>query len=86
MTSGLSSLAQAVLDHTGHPTAAIAVTYVAAEVDKRTEASLISAVTSGAAQMSRGRLPGSVQAAGRLERQRLHRPLRIRARCRHAGL
>ena len=53
VTSGLSSLAQAVLDHTGHPTAAIAVTYVAAEVDKRTEASLVSAVTSGAAQMSR---------------------------------
>ncbi len=31
-------------------------------------------------------LPGSVQAAGRLERQRLHRPLRIRAWCRHADL
>src|SRR5207342_3801966 len=49
VTSGLSSLAQAVLDHTGHPTAAIAVTYAAADVDKRTEASLVSAVTSGAA-------------------------------------
>ena len=53
VTSGLSSLAQAVLDHTGHPTAAIAVTYAATEVDKRTEASLVSAVTSGAAQLSR---------------------------------
>jgi DNA-binding IclR family transcriptional regulator len=41
------------LDHTGHPTAAIAVTYAATEVDKRTEASLVSAVTSGAAQLSR---------------------------------
>lgn len=53
VTSGLSSLAQAVLDHTGRPAAAIAVTYVAAEVDKRTEASLARAVAIGAAQLSR---------------------------------
>ena len=53
VTSGLSSLAQAVLDHAGHPTAAIAVTYLAKEVDHRTEASLVAAVTGAAFQLSR---------------------------------
>jgi DNA-binding IclR family transcriptional regulator len=53
VTSGLSSLAQAVLDHSGHPTAAVAVTYVGNEVDYRTEASLVEAVTGAASQLSR---------------------------------
>jgi DNA-binding IclR family transcriptional regulator len=42
-----------VLDHTGHPAAAIAVTYVADEVDHQNEARLIDAVNSAAAQLSR---------------------------------
>jgi DNA-binding IclR family transcriptional regulator len=53
VTSGLSSLAQAVLDHAGHPTAAVAVTFLAKEVDHRTEASLAEAVTGAALQLSR---------------------------------
>jgi DNA-binding IclR family transcriptional regulator len=53
VTVGLSSLAQAVLDHNGHPTAAIAVTYVGDEVDHRTETSLVEAVTGAAFQLSR---------------------------------
>jgi len=53
VTSGLSSLAQAVLDHAGHPTAAVAVTFLAKEMDHRTEASLAEAVTGAALQLSR---------------------------------
>jgi DNA-binding IclR family transcriptional regulator len=53
VTSGLSSLAQAALDHTGHPTAAVAVTYLAKDVDHRAEASLVEAVTAAALQLSR---------------------------------
>ena len=76
MTSGLSSLAQAVLDHSGHPTAAVAVTYLAKEVDHRTEASLVEAVTGAAFQLSR-RLGfrGAWAAASRVWRQ----PLTARA-------
>jgi DNA-binding IclR family transcriptional regulator len=53
VTIGLSSLAQAVLDHSGHPTAAIAVTYVGDEVNHRGEISLVEAVTGAAFQLSR---------------------------------
>jgi DNA-binding IclR family transcriptional regulator len=53
VTSGLSSLAQAALDHTGHPTAAVAVTYLAKDVDHRAEASLVEAVKAAALQLSR---------------------------------
>jgi DNA-binding IclR family transcriptional regulator len=53
VTSGFSSVAQAALDHTGHPAAAVAVTYVADEVDHQNEARLIDAVNSAAAQLSR---------------------------------
>jgi DNA-binding IclR family transcriptional regulator len=53
VTIGLSSLAQAVLDHSGHPTAAVAITYVGDEVDHRTKASLVEAVTGAAFQLSR---------------------------------
>jgi DNA-binding IclR family transcriptional regulator len=53
VTIGLSSLAQAVLDHSGHPTAAVAMTYVADEVDDRTEGRLVAAVNGAAAQLSR---------------------------------
>ena len=64
VTVGLSSLAQAVLDHSGHPTAAVAVTYVGDEVDDRAEASLVEAVTGAAFQLSRRlgfRAPGALQ-------------------------
>ena len=53
VTIGLSSLAQAVLDHSGHPTAAVAVTYVGEEVDDLTEGRLVAAVNGAAAQLSR---------------------------------
>ena len=53
VTSGFSSVAQAVLDHTSHPAAAIAVTYVGEEVDRETESRLASAVNGAAAQLSR---------------------------------
>jgi DNA-binding IclR family transcriptional regulator len=53
VTSGLSSLAQAVLDHSGHPTAAVAMTYIADEVDHQTEARLVAAVNGAAGQLSR---------------------------------
>jgi DNA-binding IclR family transcriptional regulator len=53
VTSGLSSVAQAVLDHAGHPSAAVAVTYVAAEVDHQNEVRLVEAVNATAAQLSR---------------------------------
>jgi DNA-binding IclR family transcriptional regulator len=53
VTSGLFSVAQAVLDHAGHPIAAVAVTYVAGEVDHPNEARLIEAVNGAAAQLSR---------------------------------
>jgi DNA-binding IclR family transcriptional regulator len=67
VTIGLSSLAQAVLDHSGHPTAAVAVTYLGDEVDDQAEASLVEAVTAAAFQLSR-RLgfrgtPGALQSA-----------------------
>ena len=35
VTEGLASIAHAVLDHTGHPIAAVAITYDAASVDER---------------------------------------------------
>ena len=53
VTSGFSSVAQAVLDHTSHPAAAIAVTYVGDEVDQEGEARLVNAVNAAAAQLSR---------------------------------
>jgi DNA-binding IclR family transcriptional regulator len=53
VTSGFSSVAQAVLDHTRHPAAAIAVTYVGDEVNHEGEARLVDAVNGAAAQLSR---------------------------------
>jgi DNA-binding IclR family transcriptional regulator len=53
VTSGFSSVAQAVLDHAGHPTAAVAVTYVGDAVDHQGEARLVEAVNGAAAQLSR---------------------------------
>jgi DNA-binding IclR family transcriptional regulator len=53
VTSGFSSVAQAVLDHTRRPAAAIAVTYVGDEVNHEGEARLVDAVNGAAAQLSR---------------------------------
>jgi DNA-binding IclR family transcriptional regulator len=53
VTSGFSSVAQAVLDHTSHPAAAVAITYVTGEVDHQNEARLVEAVNGAAAQLSR---------------------------------
>ena len=40
VTEGLSSIAHAVIDHTGHPIAAVAITYDAAMVDERSATGL----------------------------------------------
>ena len=53
VTSGLSSVAQVVLDHAGYPTAAIAITYVAAEVDPAAVGRLVDAATAAANHLSR---------------------------------
>ncbi len=52
ITPGLASVAQSVVDHTGHPTAAIAVTYASADVDARERDRLVAAVTASADQLS----------------------------------
>ena len=44
VTVGLSSVAQAVVDHVGHPVAGVAVTYTAAEVDEAEQRDLVRAV------------------------------------------
>lgn len=51
VTPGLRSVAQAVLDHNGHPVAAVAVTY--AELDAGADAALVTAVDRAAAELSR---------------------------------
>ena len=53
VTPGLASVARAVPDHTGHPVAAIAVTYLASEVDAAAERALVRAVSDAAGQLSR---------------------------------
>lgn len=50
VTPGLSSVAHAVLDRTGHPVAAIAITYPSGEVDEATHAMLVA--SSGATARS----------------------------------
>ena len=58
VTPGLSSVAQAVLDHVEHPVAAVAVTYVADATSTNEVQQLVAAVDRGAAQLSR-RLRGT---------------------------
>jgi DNA-binding IclR family transcriptional regulator len=53
ITPGLGSVARAVLDHTGHPAAAIAVTFVEADVDAQEREALAAAVGRAAADLTR---------------------------------
>ncbi|HEX8488702.1 MAG TPA: IclR family transcriptional regulator [Propionibacteriaceae bacterium] len=60
VTLGLSSVARAVLDHSGHPVAAVTVTYVTQEIDAGAVQALVSAVARTADQLALrlGGLPG----------------------------
>ncbi len=53
VTAGLSSVAQVVRDHTGYPVAAVAITYVAADVDDPTVRRLVTAASTTAGSLSR---------------------------------
>jgi DNA-binding IclR family transcriptional regulator len=53
VSEGLSSVARAVLDHTGHPVAGVAVTYPTDSVDETELARVVSAVTRVAGALSR---------------------------------
>ena len=53
VSEGLSSVAQAVVDHTGHPVAGVAVTYRTEEVSDDERARIIAAVTRVAGTLSR---------------------------------
>jgi DNA-binding IclR family transcriptional regulator len=52
VSPGLSSVARAVLDHTGHPVAGVAVTFPGAEVDTDERARIALAVTRAATTLS----------------------------------
>jgi DNA-binding IclR family transcriptional regulator len=52
VSAGLSSVARAVLDHTGHPVAGVAVTYPTAEVDAAERDRIVAAVSRVAATLS----------------------------------
>jgi DNA-binding IclR family transcriptional regulator len=52
VSQGLSSVARAVLDHTGHPVAGVAVTYPTGEVDEAERARIVAAVTRAAGTLS----------------------------------
>lgn len=53
VTAGLSSVARAVVDHTGHPIAAVALTYEPAGVDDENRRWLVDQVATTADQLSR---------------------------------
>jgi DNA-binding IclR family transcriptional regulator len=53
VTPGLSSVASAVLDHTGHPVAAVTLTYVSEDVDTSERQRLVDAVTRSADRLAR---------------------------------
>jgi DNA-binding IclR family transcriptional regulator len=52
VSEGLSSVARAVLDHTGHPVAGVAVTYPTEEVGDAERARIVAAVTRVAGTLS----------------------------------
>ena len=52
VSAGLSSVAQAVLDHTGHPVAGVALTFPRDGVDETERARLVAAVSRAAATLS----------------------------------
>ena len=68
VTEGLSSIAHAVLDHTGHPIAAVAITYDAANVDESERDWLGERAAATADQLSR-RLGGRPRAGSSNGRQ-----------------
>ena len=68
VTEGLSSIAHAVLDHTGHPIAAVAITYDAANVDESKRDWLGERAAATADQLSR-RLGGRPRAGSSNGRQ-----------------
>jgi DNA-binding IclR family transcriptional regulator len=53
VSEGLSSVARAVLDHTGHPVAGVAVTYPTDGVDEAELARIVAAVSRVAGALSR---------------------------------
>ena len=53
VTVGLSSASRPVLDHTGHPVAAVAVTFVGARVDEPARLALVRAVGQAADALAR---------------------------------
>ena len=53
VTPGLASVGLPVLDHTGHPLAAVSVTYVGAGVDATAESRLVDAVRRATEALSR---------------------------------
>ena len=53
VTTGLSSVAQVVRDHTGYPAAAVAITYAADETEAATVRRLVQAASTTAATLSR---------------------------------
>ena len=53
MTPGFASVAAAVLDHTGHPAASIALTYPQDEVDERRRTELAERVIDTAGTLSK---------------------------------
>ena len=53
VTEGLSSIAHALLDHTGHPMAAVAITYEPASVDEHKRRWLVERAAATADQLSR---------------------------------
>jgi DNA-binding IclR family transcriptional regulator len=62
VTPGFASVAAAVLDHSGHPVAAVTVTFPAAEVDPSNRAALAEQVSEYAGRISR-RIHGRAAAA-----------------------
>lgn len=58
ITVGLSSVAEAVLDHRGHPVAAVTVTFVGEDVDATTTEALVTATRRAASRLTR-RIGGS---------------------------
>ena len=63
MTVGLSSVSRPVLDHTGHPVAAVAVTFEGARVDEPARLALVRAVGQAAEALAHrlGRLATSLR-------------------------
>ncbi len=74
VTPGFSSVAVAVLDHNGHPVAAVAVTYPGETVGDQARDKLVGSVQAAAAALER-RLHGG---GSRHEAGKMSRPARTR--------